>query len=68
MLLSGIAVADDFDDLGGFGEDEEAFSIDLEEELGPPDGEPEAPRWWDLDGSIAIGSSVNFLFNDSATC
>jgi len=67
LLLSAPVAADDFDDLGGFGEDEDEFSVELEEELGPQDGEPEAPRWWDLDGSVAIGSSINFLSHDSAT-
>ena len=67
LLISVSANADDFDDLDGFGEDEDEFSIDLEEALGPQDGEPEAPRWWDLDGSVAISSSINFLPHDSAT-
>ena len=74
LLVPGVAAAfffalpaapDDFED--GFGDDEDEFSFDIEEELGPADGEPEAPRWWDIDGSVAIGSSVNFLPHDSAT-
>ncbi len=67
LLLSVSAAADDYDDLGGFGEDEDEFSIDLEEELGPEDGEHESPRWWDVDGSVAISSSINYLAHDSAT-
>ena len=51
LLLSVPVAADDFDALGGFGEDEEEFSVDPEEELGPQDEEPtddaEAAAGWD---------------------
>ena len=67
LLLSVAAAADDYDDLGGFGEDQDEFSIDLEEELGPEDGEPRTTRWWDVDGSVALSSSFNYLSHDSVT-
>lgn len=62
-LLSALpARADDYDDLGGFGEAEEGdeFAVDVDESQ-------DVDHWWDLDGSLALSSSVNYLSHDSAT-
>ena len=52
--------ADEVGDLEGFGDDE--FSDDFEVDV----DEPSAPqRWWDLDGSVAVSSSWNYLSHRS---
>ncbi|MCZ6783138.1 MAG: hypothetical protein O7G30_07475, partial [Proteobacteria bacterium] len=61
ILAATSAPADDFDDLGGFGgEEEDEFVVDVDEGS-------DVDRWWDLDGSVAVSSSVNYLSHESAT-
>jgi hypothetical protein len=58
------AAGDDVGELGGFGEEDEEFSVEI-----PPEEErePVVPqRWWDLDGSVAISTSWNYLSHRSA--
>ena len=62
LMAAAGAWADDPGDLGGF-DDEDGFELDLA-------AEPTAPvlpeRWWDLDGSIGISSSINYLSHNSS--
>ncbi len=61
LLAATSAPADDFDDLGGFGEEEEdEFVVEVDEGS-------DVDRWWDLDGSVAVSSSTNYLSHQSAT-
>ena len=41
----GSAGTDEYEDLGGFGEEDEDFDIEIEEAV------PVEETWWDLDGS-----------------
>ena len=62
-LLAGGAVADDLDDvLGGF-DDEDSFGADEADERAAP----AEPRFWDLTGSVELGSSINYLEHESSS-
>ncbi len=52
--------SEDEEDEFGFDSDEEGF--DYEAETGS-----ETARWWDLDGSLGVSSSINFISHESAT-
>jgi hypothetical protein len=58
LLLTGAAAAgadEAEDDWGGF-EEEEEFEVEIERD------EPAVPeRWWDIDGSFALSSSINYF-------
>jgi len=55
LLLAGAAAAHAADDWGGF-EEEEEFEVEIDLD------EPAVPkRWWDIDGSLAISSSINYF-------
>lgn len=56
-LIPGIGSAgtDEYEDLGGFGEEDEDFDIEIEEAV------PVEETWWDLDGSLSLSSSYNYL-------
>ena len=56
-LIPGVASAgdEDYDDMGGFGEEDEDFDIEIEEAV------PLEETWWDLDGSLSLSSSYNYL-------
>jgi hypothetical protein len=61
LLLGAAAPArgDDVGELGGFGEDEDfEVQVDTDQPLVPK-------RWWDVDGSIAISTSWNYLAHHS---
>ncbi len=59
LAVAGPASAQDggYDDLEGF-EEKEDYEVDVGDT---------AQRWWDLDGSLGISSSVNYLSHESAT-
>jgi len=56
LLLAGAAGAEEAgDDWGGFEEDEE-FEVEVDH-----DGPAVPERWWDIDGSFALSSSINYF-------
>ncbi len=59
--LAGTATADDVDNMWGF-EDDEDFEVDVEFDPGDPIKE----RWWELDGSVSITTSWNYIDHRSA--
>ncbi len=61
LALAGPAAGDDVGNMWGF-EDDEDFEVDVD--IDPAD--PIQERWWDLDGSIGITTSWNYLEHRSA--
>lgn len=64
LLAAAPAGADGYDDVGGFEEADEEFKLDAE---AYEDAEPAPERWWEIDGSVGLSSSVNYLSHRSAT-
>ena len=64
VVASGLATAEDPDDsLGGF-ESEGEFDVDVDFDTSTTE---QVDRWWNLDGSVAVSSSINWNDHNSVT-